>query len=123
MPIAVFERDGILHIVDSGPVTREEFEAHTKARLDEAEARTERVASRLVDLTRVTRLEITFNDVLTFADRRRTRRFENPFKVAAVAYDPVTTGFAEMYQALNDNPQPTTQLFFDRATALRWLAE
>jgi hypothetical protein len=88
MPIEQFERDGILHIVDSGTVTREEFEAHTRARLDEAEARTERVPNRLVDLTRVTRLESTFNDMLTFADGRRTRRFKNPFKVAAVAYDP-----------------------------------
>jgi hypothetical protein len=28
-----------------------------------------------------------------------------------------------MYQALNDNPQTMTEVFFDRDTALSWLAE
>jgi hypothetical protein len=122
MPIERFERDGILHIVYSGTITPEEF-AENIARLEEAEATTERVPNRLVDLTRVTRLEITFNDMLRLADRRRTLRFKNPFRIAQLAYDPVTTGFAEMYQALNDNPNTTIQVFFDRDAALRWLAE
>jgi hypothetical protein len=61
--------------------------------------------------------------VRTIRREDRTLRFKNPFRVAAVAYDPVTTGFAEMYQALNDNPQTTVQVFLDRDTALRWLTE
>jgi hypothetical protein len=123
MTIETFERDGILHIVYSGIITREEFEAHTTAGLEATEAESEKVPNRLVDLTRVTRLEITFNDMLRFADRRRMQRFKNPFRTAVLAYDPVTTGFGEMYQVLNDNPQTTIHLFIDRPAALRWLGE
>jgi hypothetical protein len=122
MSVAHFEQDGILHIVYSGTVIPQEVEDLIPI-LERVEAKTERVPNRLVDLTRVTRLDIAFNDVLALANRRRALRFRNPFKIAAVTYDPVTTGFAEMYQALNDNPQTTIQVFLDRDTALRWLTE
>jgi hypothetical protein len=122
MSVAHFEQDGILHIVYSGTVIPQEVEDLIPI-LERVEAKTERVPNRLVDLTRVTRLDIAFNDVLALAKRRRALRFRNPFKIAAVTYDPVTTGFAEMYQALNDNPQTTIQVFLDRDTALRWLTE
>jgi hypothetical protein len=68
MPIVNFERDGMLHIVYSGTVSQQEFEGQAAA-LEDAEVKTGRVPDRLVDLTRVTRLEITFNDMLRFANR------------------------------------------------------
>jgi len=56
MPLPLFEKDGVLHIVYSGIVTKKELEAWP-ASLEEAETRTERVPNRLVDPTRVTRLD------------------------------------------------------------------
>lgn len=91
--------------------------------LEAVEADALRVPSRLVDLTRVTRLDLTFADVQRFADRRRRLRFKNAFKVAALAYDPVATGFAEMYRALSENPQIAMRVFYNREPAPRWLAE
>ena len=122
MSVAHFERDGIVHIVYSGTVIQQDIEDPVSI-LEELEAKTERAPNRLVDLTRVTRLDVGFNDVLTFANRRRAQRFRSPFKIAALTYDPVTTGFAQMYQALNDNPQITIEVFSDRDEALRWLTE
>jgi hypothetical protein len=40
-----------------------------------------------------------------------------------VAGRPIGKGYARMFQALNDHPQITIEVFSDRETALRWLAQ
>jgi len=122
MPIEILQEGKILLIVYSGTVTRTELVEMT-GRLAKLEEGMERVPNRLADLTRLTHPAVTFADVLAFADQRRGLRFKNAFRSAVLAQGPVATGFAQMWQALNDHPQIAIEIFTDRRAALEWLAE
>jgi hypothetical protein len=122
MPIEILREGEILLIVYSGTVTQTEL-AEMTGRLGKLEDEMERVPNRLADLTRIAHPAVTFTDVLAFADQRRGLRFKNAFRSAVLAHGPVATGFAQMWQALNDHPQITIEIFTDRAAALEWLAE
>ena len=122
MPIEILREGEILLIVYSGTVTQTEL-AEMTGRLAKLGDEMERVPNRLADLTRITHPAVTFTDVLAFADQRRGLRFKNAFRSAVLAHGPVATGFAQMWQALNDHPQISIEIFTDRAAALKWLAE
>jgi hypothetical protein len=122
MPIEILREGEILLIVYSGTVTQPELVEMT-GRLAKVEDEMERVPNRLADLTRLTHPAVTFTDVLAFANQRRGLRFRNAFRSAVLAHGPVATGFAQMWQALNDHPQISIEIFTDRDAALKWLAE
>lgn len=79
------------------------------------------IPHRIADLRPVGRLEIDFIGVLTLAEARRKRQFNNPFKTAIIAPDQARFGFARMYQTLNDHPQIVIAIFGDEAEAVNWL--
>ena len=122
MPIEILPEGELLLIVYSGTVTRTEL-TEMVGRLTKLEEGMARIPNRLADLTRLTHPEVTFKDVLAFADQRRGLRFKNALRSAVLAHGPVATGFAQMWQALNDHPQIAIEIFTDRAAALEWLAE
>ena len=123
MPIALFEKDGIVHAVFSGSVTGKEFET-MGAELEELEATMPRAPNRFADLSRLTcPAAVTFADVLALANRRRALRFPNSSKTAILARHPIAIAFVKMFQELTDHPQITIELFSDRDVALKWLAE
>lgn len=122
MPIEILREGEILLIVYSGTVTKTEL-VEMAGRLTKLEEGMARIPNRLADLTRLAHPAITFTDVLAFADQRRGLRFKNPFRSAVLAHGPVATGFAQMWQALNDHPQITIEIFTDRDAALEWLGE
>jgi hypothetical protein len=122
MPIALFQKDGIVHLVFEGEVAGKDLEGMA-AELEELEATMARTPNRLADLSRLTEsADITFNDVLALANRRRTLRRANASRTAIVARHPIAIAFAQMFQALNDHPLVTIELFSDQDTALEWLA-
>jgi hypothetical protein len=80
------------------------------------------IPHRIADLRPVGRLEIDFIGVLTLAEARRKRQFNNPFKTAIIAPDQARFGFARMYQTLNDHPQIVIAIFGDEVEAVNWLS-
>jgi hypothetical protein len=75
----------------------------------------------LADFSEVVDFAITYADMLTYIERRRTQRFPNSIKSAVVVSRPVQVGFARMYQTLNTNPQVEIQIFATLAEAEAWL--
>lgn len=122
MPIEILREGEILLIVYSGTVTKTEL-VEMAGRLTKLEEGMARIPNRLADLTRLAHPTVTFTDVLAFADQRRGLRFKNAFRSAVLAHGPVATGFAQMWQALNDHPQITIEIFTDRDAALEWPGE
>lgn len=79
------------------------------------------VAHRLTDLTGIEHSAVKADDVRTVAERRVQRHFPNPFRSAIVAPQPAQFGYARMFQALNDHPNITIQVFPTVAAASAWL--
>jgi hypothetical protein len=77
---------------------------------------------RITDLSDVTEMQIGFDDVLTLASQRRAKHFPNSFKSAIVAVNESQTGFARMFQTLNNNPQITVRIFPGMPGALEWIS-
>jgi len=77
--------------------------------------------NRLIDLSQVSGDQLTYADMLAFAEERRAQRLANPIKSAIVAPKPVNVGFARMFQILNDNPQIEIQVFASLEAAEAWL--
>ena len=85
------------------------------------EARHAVVPHRITDLTGATEMKIGFDEIFSLAELRRAMRFPNFFKSAIVACNESQTGFARMFQTLNNNPQITVRIFPDLQGALDWV--
>jgi hypothetical protein len=122
MAFQIVLQEGLLHVPLSGTLSRADLD-HLASAIEKLEAPALPVPNRIIDLTRVTEMAIDFADVLAIAERRKQQRFPNSFRTALVAGRPIGKGYARMFQALNDHPQITIEVFSDRETALRWLAQ
>ena len=78
---------------------------------------------RLTDISDVTKIEMTFQSLSSYADNRRRVQLPNPVKSAIVAPQVAHYGIARMFQTLTDNPMMVIAIFPDEDSALRWLAE
>ena len=92
------------------------------AQVDALEEQFTEMPSRITDIADVVELRIDFDDILSLASLRRTKRFPNRFKSALVAVNESQTGFARMFQTLNTNPQIDIRIFSDSGSALAWIA-
>ena len=81
------------------------------------------VPHRITDLSRVDKLNISFEDVFQLAAARKLLRFSNTFKSALVVSSDIQMGYARMFQTLNDHPQITLRIFESAAAARVWLDE
>jgi hypothetical protein len=122
MPYTIKTGEPILHITLLGTLTNEDLAALAREAMD-LERSLAVVPHRLTDTRPATRLEITFDGILDFANKRMQLKFPNSFKSAIVASDVVRFGFARMFQTLNDHPQISIAIFPDTPTALHWLEQ
>jgi hypothetical protein len=120
MPYQIIEEPRFVRLVFTGDITPLDLVA-----LDADMAALARnrpvVMNTLADFSQVVDYAITYADMLTYTERRRTQRFANSIKSAVVAPRPVQVGFARMYQTLNTNPQVEIQIFATLAEAEAWL--
>jgi hypothetical protein len=120
MPYQIIEEPHFVRLIFTGDITPLDLVA-----LDADMAALARnrpvVKHTLADFSQVVDYAITYADMLTYTERRRTQRFANSIKSAVVASHPVQVGFARMYQTLNTNPQVEIQIFATLAEAEAWL--
>ena len=121
MPITFEYRDSIFWIGFSGALSSKDLMDYMKAFGDE-EDRLAVTPHRIADLTALAEITIGFDDILSLAKGRRVKKFPNAFKSAIVANTEVQTGFARMFQTLNNNPQIAIKIFPDRESALAWIS-
>lgn len=89
--------------------------------LEALEAASTVVPHRLTDLSLVSDVQLSSEEMRHFAARRKARSFPNPFRSAIVAIDDLHLGYARMFQILNDHPAITVRVFRDTAAAEVWL--
>ena len=121
MPYMVNSDSDIAHVVLSGHLTVPEVVAAAQA-VDEIDAGTGPARHRLVDISNVENLHVSFSEMNGFSALRRTVKLKNPVRTAVVARTPVQFGVGRMFELLNQQPQTTVAVFKDSESARRWLA-
>ncbi len=122
MPIRVHFVDDLLMIDFSGEVTTQDF-GTMLAEVVSLEQKLHRTPDRLADFTATTGLNLNYHDIERAVQARRISPPANPIRSAVVGPRPVQYGMARMFQALNDSPHVTVEVFRDRASALAWLGQ
>jgi hypothetical protein len=103
-----------------GTIARPDLEA-ALADLETLERTMDRTPNRLTDLSGVIDRDLTANDIISIAARRKVTVLRNPIKSALVAPRPVSVGFSRMYQMLNEHPQIRIEVFDSVDAAVAWL--
>ena len=122
MPYEIRYEDPIYVVTFLGIVTKADI-VRLLAEAPTIEVRDGRAVHRVVDLTACSSLEVTGDDIQSFARSRVERVFPNAFKTAMVAADPIHYGYARMFQIMMQHGQIVVALFPTVATAKEWLAE
>jgi hypothetical protein len=120
MPYRVELDAPFIRVFFSGIVTGDDL-LSIASELEEHERALGRIPDRLVDLSDMEKVGLTFHVVLAAARHRRAQAFPNGFRSALVAPTPHTEGFARMFLILNSNPQIELRLFATREAAEQWL--
>lgn len=94
---------------------------HLIENVKELEARLGHAPKRIIDLTGIERMEISFPDITTIISARRAVAFPNNLGSALVASRPVHFGLARMVQSLNQHEQIVMEIFPTREAALAWI--
>ena len=76
--------------------------------------------NRLTDLSQVTDIQLTVDDILAYVDDRRRFWHAHPLRSALVAPRALSLGFARMFQTFSE--QAAVELFPTLAEAETWLA-
>lgn len=121
MPITFEFKDPIFWIRLSGSISNNDLMEVVTA-FDQMENQHAVTPHRITDLSEITEVKIDFDDMLSLASQRRAKHFQNFYKSAIVASDETQTGFARMFQTLNNNPQVTLRIFNDIQSALAWIS-
>lgn len=121
MPYTIRFEDGIFHVKYFGTLTNVDLVAAAReaATLESSFGVT---PNRIADLGQVEKLDITFEDLRTFAFARLNSTTPHAIKSAVIASDPVHFGFARMYQSLLAHSQIHTAIFPTYAEGLQWLS-
>jgi len=120
MPFDLKITDGIIYVHCHGYLTIEDLQKMVNV-AGQIEATSPVTPDRLIDLTHVSEIDITFAGMSDIAAVRRRAHLKNPVNSAIVAPKAALYGFARMFQTLNDNPSITVQLFRDLDSGLAWL--
>jgi len=79
--------------------------------------------NRVVDLTQVTDVDLSFDAVKQLAIRRKARVFKNRVRAAVIAPRAIHIGFASMLQSLIPHPQVEVRVFRKPPEAIEWISE
>jgi hypothetical protein len=118
MPFRVHRKNGIILSEMEGTIALPDVVELSKA---VALLETPPVPDRITDLTGVTQIDLTFQDIWNLAQNRQALRFANSFKSALVASEPVQIGFCRMFLTVGDHPQVEFEMFATREEALAWI--
>jgi hypothetical protein len=121
MPYSISSERGYTYINLSGHLTVPEVAAAVQ-KMDEIDSGADATPNRLVDITAVENLQVSFSEMSNFASLRRSVKLKNPVRTAVVARTPVQFGVARMFELLNQQPQTQVAVFTDPDLARRWLA-
>lgn len=87
----------------------------------EFEAKLGYAPKRIIDLTGIESMAVSFPDIAEIVKARRSLTYPNLLRSALVADRPVQFGLARMVQSLNQHEQITMEIFPSRAAAQAWL--
>lgn len=121
MPYEISISSQLISVKLSGMVTAEELRRYA-AELSALELGSELPPNRITDISTAEGINLHFDEIGTFAAKRRTAPLKTNIKSAIFAPDDVQFGMARMFQTLNDNPKIKIKIFRDLPTALTWLA-
>jgi len=120
MPFAIVHEPDFARVVLSGHLTAQDVIAAAKL-LDTCRTAAGATPHRLVDITAVENLDVSFSEMYSFSSTRRGAVFSNPVKTAIVAATTVQFGLARMFSLLNAQPQTEVAVFRDAKSALEWI--
>jgi hypothetical protein len=113
--------NNVIDITFQGRITFQDFEDIANES-EKVEAQYSVSPDRILDFSLSDGLDLPSSALEVYADRRRKAPLKNHIKSAVVAPSPLFYGLSRMFQALNDNPQITVQIFTDKNRALEWLS-
>ena len=121
MPYQIQVHAQIIRIILTGYVTKTEMIdlACETALLD---ANFGRTFDRLTDLSAVEKSDSDYETISSLAKERQKRIFQQKFRSAIVAPNPLDYGCARMFQTLSENPSVDRQIFKTMVEAELWLA-
>jgi SpoIIAA-like len=120
MPITFSHEGDLLRVRAGGVITAAEL--HTiVAEMEQRFFSAKKWPNNLVDLTGIDLSNVGFVDLMSLARRRESVKPPHAIRTAIVADSPTVTGFARMFQSLNNNPDITVQVFESVAAAEDWL--
>ncbi len=114
--------DSVIHLELQGTVSGEELAAAFNE-IEETEARLGRMPNRITYMAGLLQTDLDYRVMDGLVMRRRQKQFPNSFRTALVAPNPISYGFARMFQSLNNNPQIEIRIFSDERAALAWVAD
>ncbi len=101
MPLHLSSSDGYLHTLVSGVFHQDALRELAELVAQVANSYRQ-PPHRLIDITGLTAIEVSFHDLWSLAQQCRLRPSRAPVKTAIVAQQPVQVGYARMYQRIND---------------------
>jgi hypothetical protein len=122
MPYSYEEVRGVLRVTLKGALTSEELHNFI-TEMEELLKKRKKWPDNLLDLRTVELSKLGFTDMMSFAKRRDSVIPPHAIRTALVAESPVITGFARMFQSMNNNPKITVEVFPTLAAADAWLAK
>jgi hypothetical protein len=121
MPIHLQLHDGLLEAACQGKLTAQDFK-RLKVTLRDIEARLEVTPDRISDVTGTDVSDLDSEDLVLFAEYRRSAILKNKVKSAVIVpKGSVQYGLARMFMAHNQNPDIEIKIFYDSASAYDWL--
>jgi hypothetical protein len=120
MPYSITLQGNCAHLTFSGRLTVAEVTEATRS-LEANVTENGTTPHRLVDITAVENLEVSFSEMHAFTQSRRGALLRNKVQTAIVAGSSVQFGIARMFELMNTQPQTEVRVFRDPAAAANWI--
>ena len=120
MPYDLQIADRLLRLTFHGNITSADL-ARLSGELADAESQSEVSLNGFADLSAAVGVNLDFDQMLVFAEKRRVTPLKNRVRTAIVAPKDIQFGFARMFQTLNTHPKVTVKVFRDAPSAMQWL--